>query len=171
VRVLVVMASADGKIRTVEEEQEEEGVEDVVEIKENPLDIMRYIDAVRDSSAGAIATFSGTTRDTFEGQEVLELRYEAHKSMAYRELRRICQAAREQWDLKRIAVAHRTGVVTIGQESVFIAVSSIHRQDALQACQFVIDEIKARVPIWKKEIYNNGEAWKQNPEFLTRNAT
>jgi molybdopterin synthase catalytic subunit len=61
------MASADGRIRTVEEEQEE-GVEDVVEIKENPLDIMRYIDAVRDSSAGAIATFSGTTRDTFQGQ-------------------------------------------------------------------------------------------------------
>lgn len=166
VRVSSVMASADGKV--VEEERVED---DVVEIKEKPLDIMRYMDAVRDSSVGAIATFSGTTRDTFEGQEVLELRYEAHESMAYRELRSICQLAREQWDLKRMAVAHRTGVVTIGQESVFIAVSSIHRQDALKACEFVIEKIKARVPIWKKEIYNNGEAWKQNPEFLTRNAT
>jgi molybdopterin synthase catalytic subunit len=74
-------------------------VEDVVEIKEKPLDIMRYIDAVRDSSAGAIATFSGTTRDTFQGQEVLELRYEAYESMADRELRRICQVATERWDL------------------------------------------------------------------------
>ncbi len=74
-------------------------MEDVVEIKEKPLDIMRYNDAVRDSSAGAIATFTGTTRDTFQGQEVLELRYEAYSSMADRELRRICQAARERWDL------------------------------------------------------------------------
>ncbi len=166
VRVSLVMASADGKV------VEEEGVEnDLVEVKEKPLDIMRYMDAVRDSSVGAIATFSGTTRDTFEGQEVLELRYEAYETMAYRELRRICQAARERWELKRMAVAHRTGVVPIGQESVFIAVSSIHRQDALKACQFVIDEIKASVPIWKKEIYNNGESWKQNSEFLTRNTT
>ncbi len=69
-------ASEDGKVHTVEQEQE--GVEDVVEIKEKPLDIMRYNDAVRDSSAGAIATFTGTTRDTFQGQEVLELRYEAY---------------------------------------------------------------------------------------------
>jgi len=166
VRVSSVMASADGKV--VEEERVED---DVVEIKEKPLDIMRYMDAVRDSSVGAIATFSGTTRDTFEGQEVLELRYEAYETMAYRELRRICQAARERWELKRMAVAHRTGVVPIGQESVFIAVSSIHRQDALKACQFVIDEIKASVPIWKKEVYNNGESWKQNSEFLTRNTT
>ncbi len=79
--------------------------------------------------------------------------------------------ARERWYLRRMAVAHRTGVVPIGQESVFITVSSIHRQDALKACQFAIDEVKASVPIWKKEIYNNGEAWKQNSEFLTRNAT
>ncbi|KAK9912131.1 hypothetical protein M0R45_036005 [Rubus argutus] len=66
------------------------------------------------------------------------------------------------------AVAHRLGPVLVGKTSVFIAVSSVHRVDALDACKFVIDEIKASVPIWKKEVYGNGEVWKENSEFLER---
>ncbi|KAJ7297638.1 hypothetical protein O6H91_Y044200 [Diphasiastrum complanatum] len=140
----------------------------MVEIVEHPLEPSKYIDAVRSPRAGAIATFMGTTRDTFEEQQVLELQYEAYIPMALFQLRKICQAARTRWPLIGVAMAHRVGVVPIGEESVFVAVSSVHRRDALQACEFAIDEIKATVPIWKKEIYTNGEVWKENKEFFEK---
>lgn len=142
----------------------------LVEILEEEIqiDMAKYINYVSAPQAGAIATFSGTTRDTFEGKTVLELRYEAYVPMAIRCLKSICSSARSSWNLLSIAVAHRLGPVPVGQTSVFIAVSSIHRVDALDACKFVIDEIKASVPIWKKEVYANGEVWKENSEFLER---
>lgn len=132
---------------------------------EQPLDFVKYVNAVRHPGAGAVATFHGTTRDTFEDQRVLELQYEAYGPMACSELEKICQQARQSWSLIGVAVAHRIGVVPVGEESVFVAVSSVHRKDALAACQYVIDELKASTPIWKKEVYENGAVWKQNPEF------
>ncbi|EFJ30472.1 hypothetical protein SELMODRAFT_89901 [Selaginella moellendorffii] len=142
-----------------------ENVHDLVEIVECKLDTAKYMDSVRSPAAGAIASFGGTTRDRFQGKQVLELRYEAYVPMASSQLRKICQAARERWELIGVAVAHRIGVVPVGEESVFVAASSIHRKEALAACQFLIDEIKASVAIWKKEIYADGEAWKENAEF------
>lgn len=142
--------------------------DDVLEIVETPIDMTKYVDAVRDPGAGAITTFIGTTRDTFQNKEVVELQYEAYKPMAILELKKICTLARNQWPLIGIAVAHRLGTVPIGEESVFIAVSSVHRKDSLDSCQFLIDELKARVPIWKKEVYSSGEVWKENAEFLQR---
>lgn len=142
----------------------------LVEILEEhvEIDIAKYINYVSAPQAGAIATFSGTTRDTFDGKTVLELRYEAYVPMAIRCMKSICSSARSSWNLVSIAVAHRLGPVPVGKTSVFIAVSSVHRVDALDACKFVIDEIKASVPIWKKEVYGNGEVWKENSEFLER---
>ncbi|KAK9949295.1 hypothetical protein M0R45_004828 [Rubus argutus] len=142
----------------------------LVEILEEhtEIDIAKYINYVSAPQAGAIATFSGTTRDTFDGKTVLELRYEAYVPMAIRCMKSICSSARSSWNLVSIAVAHRLGPVSVGKTSVFIAVSSVHRVDALDACKFVIDEIKASVPIWKKEVYGNGEVWKENSEFLER---
>ncbi|KAF2291808.1 hypothetical protein GH714_035689 [Hevea brasiliensis] len=122
----------------------------------------------RAPQAGAIATFSGTTRDTFEGKIVVELRYEAYVPMAVRQIKSICSSARLSWNVHSIAVAHRLGPVPVGETSVFIAVSAVHRADALDACKFVIDELKASVPIWKKEVYSNGEVWKENSEFMER---
>lgn len=149
-----------------------EGVNgDVVEIVEDPIDMAKYVDKVRDAGAGAISTFLGTTRDTFEEKKVVELRYEAYTAMALEQLRRICNSARAKWELTRIAIVHRIGVVGIGEASVLVAVSSVHRKESLHACEFLIDELKASVPIWKKEVYqDSGAAWKQNPEFLTRNS-
>ncbi|KAK8954640.1 Molybdopterin synthase catalytic subunit [Platanthera zijinensis] len=135
------------------------------------LDLTRYVDYVRDPAAGAIATFEGTTRDTFEGRRVVELRYEAYVPMAARQIAGVCAAARAAWSLCRIAVAHRLGTVPVGEASVFVAASSVHRADAMEACRFVIDEIKASVPIWKKEVYEDGEVWKENQEFLDRRPT
>lgn len=147
-----------------------EGEKTLVEILEehNPIDIVKYINYVHAPQSGAIATFSGTTRDTFEGKKVVELRYEAYVSMAIRQLKSICSAARTSWNLNSIAVGHRLGPVPVGETSVFIAVSAIHRADALDACKFIINEIKASVPIWKKEVYENGEVWKENSEFLDK---
>ncbi|KAK6925502.1 Molybdopterin biosynthesis MoaE [Dillenia turbinata] len=142
----------------------------LIEILEehNPIDIVKYINSVSAPEAGAVATFSGTTRDTFDGKTVLELKYEAYVPMAIRCLKSICSSSRSKWNLKSIAVAHRLGPVPVGETSVFIAISAVHRTDALDACKFLIDEIKASVPIWKKEVYTNGEVWKENSEFLER---
>nr|XP_043624966.1 molybdopterin synthase catalytic subunit [Erigeron canadensis]XP_043624967.1 molybdopterin synthase catalytic subunit [Erigeron canadensis] len=133
-----------------------------------PIDINKYTNFVHSPQCGAIATFFGNTRDTFDGKTVVELRYEAYVPMAMRCLNTICSSARSLWNLNAIAVAHRLGRVSVGETSVFVAVSSVHRVDALDACKFVIDEIKASVPIWKKEVYSNGEVWKENLEFLER---
>lgn len=146
-------------------------MEDLIEILEassTPIDLVRYVNHVRDPTAGAIATFEGTTRDTFEGKRVLELRYEAYVPMALRRMRAICSAARAAWRIRRLSVAHRLGTVPVGEASVFVAASAVHRADALEACRFLIDEVKASVPIWKKEVYANGEVWKENREFLQR---
>lgn len=142
----------------------------LVEILEgnNPIDMAKYITYVSAPQAGAIATFSGTTRDTFEGKTVVELRYEAYVPMAIRCIKSICSSARSSWNLHSIAVVHRLGTVPVGETSVFIAVSAVHRADALDACKFLIDELKASVPIWKKEVYTNGEVWKENSEFKER---
>ncbi|XP_010517956.1 PREDICTED: molybdopterin synthase catalytic subunit-like [Camelina sativa] len=142
----------------------------LIEILEegHKVDVVKYIDYVSAPQAGAIATFSGTTRDMFEGKTVLELRYEAYVPMATRCLSSIFTTARSTWDIHKIAVAHRLGPVPVGETSVFIAVSSVHRADGLDACKFLIDELKATVPIWKKEVYTNGEIWKENSEFMEK---
>ncbi|OIT06065.1 PREDICTED: molybdopterin synthase catalytic subunit [Nicotiana attenuata] len=143
---------------------------DLIEILEEnkPIDTNKYTRYVRSPKCGAIATFEGTTRDTFEGKEVLELKYEAYVPMAIRCLKSLCSSARASWDIHSIAVAHCLGTVPVGETSVFVAISSVHRADALDACKFLIDELKASVPIWKKEVYTNGEVWKENKEFIER---
>nr|DAD25933.1 TPA_asm: hypothetical protein HUJ06_027401 [Nelumbo nucifera] len=147
-----------------------EGEKTLIEILEEstPIDLTKYMNFVHSPQSGAIATFSGTTRDTFEGKTVVELRYEAYVPMAMRQIKSICTSARSLWHLDSIAVSHRLGPVAVGETSVFIAISAVHRADALDACKYVIDEIKASVPIWKKEVYSNGEVWKENLEFLER---
>lgn len=149
----------------------DESADDLIEILDPSvpkIDIARYTDHVRSPAAGAIATFEGTTRDTFDGKRVVELRYESYVPMARRQMASIVAAARSRWSLVRLAVAHRLGTVGVGEASVFVAASSVHRSEAMEACRFVIDEVKSSVPIWKKEVYDNGEVWKENKEFFER---
>ncbi|CAL5228356.1 g11472 [Coccomyxa viridis] len=129
------------------------------DLKLDPL-----VGKVSDDGAGAVATFSGVTRDTFNGKGVLRLEYEAYEPMALKKMAEICGEAAQKWSLKKVAMAHRTGLVGIGHPSVIIAASSAHRADALEACHWAIDELKARVPIWKKEFYEGGDVWKENAE-------
>ncbi|OZJ04879.1 hypothetical protein BZG36_02524 [Bifiguratus adelaidae] len=114
------------------------------------------VNLVADHSAGAITTFSGTTRDTFQGKEVLKLEYEAYYPMATKVLNALISTARSQWSLKHVLIYHRTGIVPVGESSVIIAVSSAHRREGLRAVEFLIDELKDKCPIWKKEVYTDG---------------
>ena len=110
-------------------------------------------------NAGAVVTFDGTVRNNARGKAVTHLFYEAYEEMAVKELESIREAALRRWPLQQLAIVHRTGRLEIGDSSVFIAVSSAHRGDAFSACRFVIDSLKQRAPIWKKEFYADGEVW------------
>jgi molybdopterin synthase catalytic subunit/molybdopterin converting factor small subunit len=128
-------------------------------LSDEPLSLDRVVDEVRDERAGAIATFTGTTRATSRGREVVHLDYEAYEGMAEQVMAEIARELEERYDLCAVAVHHRTGRVTIGETSVVIAVSAPHRADALAACRDAIDQLKERVPLWKKEVYEGGEEW------------
>ena len=128
-------------------------------ITEKPIDLDSLIKAVSTPDAGATATFLGTTRVTNRGRRVLRLEYEAYGDMAASELARIGSQAAERWEICRVAIVHRVGVVPVGEASVAVAVSAPHRADAIHACHFAIDRLKEVVPIWKKEHYDGGEIW------------
>jgi molybdopterin synthase catalytic subunit/molybdopterin converting factor small subunit len=124
-----------------------------------PLSLAAVVDEVRSDRAGAIATFTGTTRLQSRGRAVLHLDYEAYEEMAEQVMAQIAQELKGRYDLCEIAIHHRTGRVDIGEASVVIAVSAPHRQDALAACKEAIDTLKGQVPLWKKEFYEGGEEW------------
>ncbi len=126
---------------------------------EDPIDVAAVIAEVADDRAGAVATFQGTVRKQSRGREVVALEYEAYSGMAERVIAEIADEVKGRYDLCEVAVAHRLGRVEIGETSVVIAVSAPHRQDALAACKNVIDALKERVPLWKKELYEDGEEW------------
>lgn len=128
-------------------------------IVEEPIDANALVAAVSRASTGAVATFTGTTRDHHEGRRVHLLEYEAYPEMAVAELRKIGDEARQRWEIADIAIVHRIGKVPIGEASVVIAVSAAHRKPAFEACEFAIDRLKQVVPIWKKEHYDGGEIW------------
>ncbi len=128
-------------------------------LSDEPLSLDRVVDEVRSDEAGAIATFTGTTRVHSRGRTVTHLDYEAYEGMAERVMAEIADALRSRYELTEIAIHHRIGRVSIGETSVVIAVSAPHRADALAACKDAIDELKERVPLWKKEVYEGGEEW------------
>jgi molybdopterin synthase catalytic subunit/molybdopterin converting factor small subunit len=128
-------------------------------LSDEPLSLDRVVDEVRDERAGAIATFTGTTRIQSRGRTVTHLDYEAYEGMAERVMAEIAKGLQARYGLSAVAMHHRVGRVGIGETSVVIAVSAPHRQDALAACKDAIDELKERVPLWKKEVYSDGEEW------------
>jgi molybdopterin synthase catalytic subunit/molybdopterin converting factor small subunit len=128
-------------------------------LSDQPLSLERAVDEVRDPRAGAIATFEGTTRVHSRGRDVVHLDYEAYEGMAEQVMEEIATELDDRYELCAVAIHHRTGRVTIGETSVVIAVSAPHRGDALAACRDAIDQLKERVPLWKKEVYEGGEEW------------
>ncbi len=120
------------------------------------LEPQRLTDAVRADESGAVTLFYGVARNNNEGRAVRALEYEAHDTLAEKKLREVGDEVLKRFDITGIGVHHRTGHIEIGETSLLVAVSSAHRREAFEACQFAVDRIKETVPIWKKEIWVEG---------------
>jgi len=123
-----------------------------------PLEPQRYRDALAEATAGGYASFEGWVRDHNDGRHVEHLEYEAFESLAISEGTRIVREAVARFGVRRAACVHRIGDLAIGELAVWVGVSSAHRAEAFAACRYIIDEVKHRVPIWKKEHYTDGDS-------------
>ena len=124
--------------------------------------------ASSDPSCGAVSSFVGITRNNFNGKLVKKLTYEGYVPMAEKELKKLCNEATDKYSsVRRIAMVHILGDCPVGRASVTIVVSSPHRRDAINCVEWLIDELKARIPIWKCEVYegDDGSVWKENLEW------
>jgi molybdopterin synthase catalytic subunit len=130
-----------------------------IQISSSPLNIAACIDAVVSPDCGGIDVFIGTVRNATAGKKVLRLEYEAYESMALKEMYKIADEASRKWPVENMVIHHRTGILQIEDAAVIIAVSAPHRGAAFEACRFTIDTLKETVPIWKKEIFEDGEVW------------
>ena len=128
----------------------------LIELTHEPIAYERALGHLVDEHCGGQAVFLGTTRRWTDGRETELLEYEAYEPMAHAELRRLVESAVSKWPVRRAVVIHRLGRVDAGEASVLIGVATPHRADAFAACRFLIDTLKARVPIWKKERYADG---------------
>ena len=130
-----------------------------VELREAPLSVAECVDAVSHAGAGGIDVFVGVVRDRSDGRPVTRLEYSAYASMALAEMRRIAEEIEREMGGVRVAVQHRVGALAVGDAAVVCAASAEHRGEAFAACRFLIDRIKARVPIWKREHGPDGVEW------------
>jgi molybdopterin synthase catalytic subunit len=130
----------------------------MIEITALPLDHAAITERVRSPLAGAVCTFLGTVRELTGGRQTRSLTYEAYPEMAERKLAELEAEARRRWPITELALAHRIGDLDLGEVSVVVAVSCPHRQQAFDACRWLIDTLKEVVPIWKKEVWADGTA-------------
>jgi molybdopterin synthase catalytic subunit len=131
----------------------------MIEITHTKIDITKIIDHVSALEGGATCLFVGTVRNKTANKKVIRLEYEGYEPMAVSEMEKIAWEAQKKWPVIRIAISHRLGILNLGEEAVAIAVSTPHRKESFEACQFAIDTLKLTVPIWKKEIFEGGEEW------------
>ena len=131
----------------------------LVALRETALSVDEALASVRDPSAGGICVFLGTVRDHNEGRAVDRLEYEAYPAMAVAEMTRIAEEIAAELPGSRLAVIHRTGSLVVGDIAVVCAASAPHRDEAYRACRALIDRVKARAPIWKREQGPDGSSW------------
>lgn len=125
-------------------------------ITQEPIRLDEFFSSAPKPSCGALASFVGLVRDHDHGRRVLRLHYECYRSMAEKMLEEILVDAKRLWPVDEVRILHRVGTLEIGETALAIAVSSAHRAEAFEACRFVIEQIKKKVPIWKKEIFEEG---------------
>ena len=130
-----------------------------IQLKDTPLSTTECSDLVASPSTGGTVLFVGTVRNHTKGKAVVRLEFEAYAPMAVSEMRKIAAEAKSRWSVDKIVIHHRVGVLAIGEIAVIIAVATSHRKAAFEACQYAIDTLKETVPIWKKEIFEDGEVW------------
>lgn len=132
----------------------------MVLLQENSIDITTHLAAIEDHGAGAVVMFLGTVREQTQGKPVKHLEYEAYAPMALREMEKIKAELYEKYKhIKQVAIIHRIGLLTLGEAAVCILVATPHRAEGYEASRYAIEELKARVPIWKKEVFLDGEVW------------
>ena len=136
------------------------GRTDLVTVSADPIDPVALVAAVSSPQSGAVVTFLGMVRDYSPGREgVTHLEYEAYREHVEPKIAEIVAEARDKWPVEAVAAVHRIGSLDVGEVSVGVAVSSAHRVDAFPAARYVIDELKSRAPIWKKEHWSGGAEW------------
>ncbi len=136
----------------------------MIQLVREPIDTGLMRAALLSSEDGAVAVFEGVVRNHSRGKRVLSLEYEAYEAMALKKLEEIGSRAKREFPIRDIGITHRLGHMNPTECSVAIVVTSAHRSAAFAACRFAIDEIKKAVPIWKKEIYEDGGVWIEGQE-------
>ncbi|MDX2029762.1 MAG: molybdenum cofactor biosynthesis protein MoaE [Blastocatellia bacterium] len=135
-------------------------MEDVYEISRAPIDKLGLERRLIAGAAGAVVTFDGVVRDNNQGRRVVTLQYEAYEPMAVKEMRRVGEEIHQRWpEVDRVGIVHRFGELGVSESSVVIVITSPHRRVAFEACHYAIDRVKQTVPIWKKEVFEDGEEW------------
>ena len=131
----------------------------MIRITNNPLSLQEIMFELEDNSAGALSMFIGNVRNRGRSGNVSEIYYEAYSEMAEQKMREIENEAQTKWGIKKLVAIHRIGNIKVGESSIIIGVSSEHRHEAFEACKYIINNVKARVPIWKKEISKESQKW------------
>ena len=131
----------------------------MIDVRDQPLSVDEAIAAVKHDAAGAVATFLGVVRDLNDGKAVVKLEYEAYQTMAVSEMKRIAAEIEAEIPGVRLAAVHRVGALLVGDLAIVCAASAPHRGEAFSACRLLIDRIKSRVPIWKREHGPDGAYW------------
>ncbi len=135
----------------------------ICEIVNHPIDMNIALDACRSDEGGAVVFFVGTTRNNFEGKKVKKLFYEADEELALMEMHQICEEAIQKFDGLKASIIHRIGEVGVGEESIVCILTTPHREEGFKGCEYMMRDLKKRVPIWKKEIFeDNSSEWKEN---------
>ncbi len=130
-----------------------------IKISAEPLQIQSSIDWVISPETGGINVFIGTVRNTTKERKVIRLEFEAYEQMALEEMKKIAEDVLKKWAVQKILIHHRTGILQLGEVPVVIAVAAAHRDAAFDACRYTINTLKQTIPIWKKEVFEDGEVW------------
>jgi molybdopterin synthase catalytic subunit len=131
----------------------------LIRVQLEDFDVGELLEAVKSRSSGCVVAFVGTVRDTSKGREISRMSIEVYEGMARSQLEAIRAEALERYGVDEVAVVHRYGDLDVGDNIVYIGVSAGHREEGFAACRYVIEELKKRVPIWKKEYTPEGEVW------------
>ncbi len=129
----------------------------MIQVTEKPIDVQQVIETASNLGAGAVNVFIGTVRNSAVDKKVVRLEYEAYEPMAIAEIGKVVEEASHRWPILNYAISHRVGILQPGEVAVVVAVATAHRKASFEACQYIIDEVKAKAPIWKKEVFENGE--------------
>jgi len=131
----------------------------LIRLQSEAIRVEELLEAVGSEQDGAVALFVGVVRRQNRGRRVLYLDYEAYPEMAESEMTRLVGEAERRFEVSAVALVHRTGRLEIGETAVVAAVAAPHRAAAFDACRFVIETLKQKVPIWKREVFEDGEVW------------